>query len=69
MGLGGHDRDEPPAWLRGHAPTMNVSENWNCNGTRLQTYYLKGSGRDTDGSNYSMTTGTQALKLLSKSVA
>ncbi len=57
------DPDDLKSELRNNtnAPTMNVSDNWNCNGTGLQTYYLKGSGRDTDGGNYSLTTGTQDL--------
>jgi hypothetical protein len=37
---------------------------WNCNGTGIQTYYLKASGRDTKGTSYSLITGNQDLKLL-----
>jgi hypothetical protein len=44
-----------------NALTMVVNKSWNCNGTGDQTYYLKGSARDTTGSTYSYTTGTTNL--------
>ncbi len=57
------DPDDLKSELRNdlNALTMAVHDNWNCNGTGTQTYYLRGYGHDTSGTNYSLMTGTYNL--------